>query len=42
MEVLQYILVTVFVISALIWLFRNSLFPSKKSNGCGDGDCGCH
>ncbi|MBF4984926.1 FeoB-associated Cys-rich membrane protein [Nonlabens mediterrranea] len=42
MELLQYILVGAVVVVALAWLFRKSLFPSKKANGCGDGNCGCH
>ncbi|WP_397302693.1 FeoB-associated Cys-rich membrane protein [Nonlabens ulvanivorans] len=42
MELLQYILVAVVVLVALGWLFRKSLFPSKKKGGCSDGNCGCH
>lgn len=42
MEVVQYILVVAVVLVAVGWLFRKYLFPSKKTTGCGDGDCGCH
>lgn len=40
---LQYILLAVAAIGAVLWLFRKSFFPKKYDSGnCGDGDCGCH
>ncbi|WP_090755086.1 FeoB-associated Cys-rich membrane protein [Nonlabens sp. Hel1_33_55] len=40
---IQYIIVAVIVITAIGWLFRKRLFPSRyNSKNCGDGDCGCH
>jgi hypothetical protein len=43
MIIIQYILLALAVIGALLWLFRKQLFPKKYDSGnCGDGDCGCH
>lgn len=42
MIILQYILIVIAAVGAIAWLFRKQLFPSKKSTGCGTGDCGCH
>ncbi|KQC32177.1 hypothetical protein AAU57_01710 [Nonlabens sp. YIK11] len=40
---LQYGIVILLLIAAVVWLFRKKLFPSRyNSNNCGDGDCGCH
>ncbi|MGB5982918.1 MAG: FeoB-associated Cys-rich membrane protein [Nonlabens sp.] len=43
MEWLQYILVGVLVLAAVVFLFRKQLFPESKDSGsCGNGDCGCN
>ncbi len=41
MYILQYIIVGLIALGAIVYLLKKYAFPAKDQ-GCGDGDCGCH